>query len=83
MYLNSSNIQEEKTEEITTVKKTCITDTNREVMTSQKTKFAKLWDSSRKDKMKNVHLLKISLLVQIVGIYAPLCDKDLCRVIRT
>ena len=53
MYLNSSNIHEEKTEEITTVKKTCITDTNREVMTSQKTKFAKLWDSSRKDKMKN------------------------------
>ena len=83
MYLNSSNIHEEKTEEITTVKKTCITDTNREVMTSQKTKFAKLWDSSRKDKMKNVHLLKISLLVQIVGIYATLCDKDLCRVIRT
>ena len=32
-----------------------------------KTKFAKLWDRSRKDKMKNVHLLKISLLVQIVG----------------
>ena len=26
------------------------------------------WDRSRKDKLKNVHLLKISLLVHIVGL---------------